>query len=79
MTDAARAQLLESVGYKVDVMEFVDMEHTPKNIMIRAIRKNGVKYDEKAFEEYKSFRDSWGVQPCLERLMFGGEERETEA
>ncbi len=79
VTDAARAQLLESVGYKVDVMEFVDMEHTPKNIMIRAIRKNGVKYDEKAFEEYKSFRDSWGVQPCLERLMFGGEERETEA
>jgi SAM-dependent methyltransferase len=67
ITDAARAQLLEAVGYKVDVIEFIDMEHTPKNIMIRA-RKTG-KPSGKALAEYRSFAESWGVSPCLERLL----------
>lgn len=41
MTDAYRANCLEEQGYAVDVMEFIDMEHTPKNILIRATRQNG--------------------------------------
>lgn len=39
MTDALRANLMETLGYKVQILEFIDMEHTPKNILIRAVRK----------------------------------------
>ena len=38
-TDAIRAELLEQAGYSVQVLEFIDMEHTPKNILLRAVRK----------------------------------------
>lgn len=41
ITDALRTDFLEHSGYKVDVMEFIDMSHTPKNILLRAIRKPG--------------------------------------
>ena len=41
VTDALRGEWLESQGYKVQMLEFIDMEHTPKNILIRAIKKNG--------------------------------------
>ena len=40
VTDALRGEWLESQGYKVQMLEFIDMEHTPKNILIRAIKKN---------------------------------------
>ena len=40
LTDGIRASLLESVGYSVQVLEFVDMTHTPKNVLIRAIKNN---------------------------------------
>lgn len=43
ITDALRADYLERWGYKVDVMEFIDMSHTPKNILLRAVRKQNVK------------------------------------
>ncbi|MCR5684790.1 MAG: SAM-dependent methyltransferase [Lachnospiraceae bacterium] len=39
MTDALRADMLEEQGYKVQILEFIDMEHTPKNILIRAVKK----------------------------------------
>ncbi len=41
VTDALRGEWLESQGYKVQMLEFIDMEHTPKNILIRAIKKAG--------------------------------------
>ncbi|HAM77581.1 MAG TPA: methyltransferase [Treponema sp.] len=41
-TDAIRAELLEQAGYSVQVLEFIDMEHTPKNILLRAVRKRNV-------------------------------------
>ncbi|MCQ2582553.1 MAG: SAM-dependent methyltransferase [Treponema sp.] len=41
VTDALRGEWLESQGYKVQMLEFIDMEHTPKNILIRAIKKTG--------------------------------------
>ena len=40
-TDAIRAQVLEYCGYKTQILEFIDMEHTPKNILIRAVRQGG--------------------------------------
>ncbi len=43
VTDAVRAQLLEARGYKVQVLEFIDMEGTPKNLMIRAVLKGGAR------------------------------------
>ncbi|BDC92546.1 SAM-dependent methyltransferase [Treponema bryantii] len=42
VTDALRGEWLEQQGYKVQMLEFIDMEHTPKNILIRAIKKAGV-------------------------------------
>ena len=41
VTDALRGEWLETQGFKVQMLEFIDMEHTPKNILIRAIKKNG--------------------------------------
>ncbi len=43
VTDALRGQWLENKGYKVQMLEFIDMEHTPKNILIRAIKSDGEK------------------------------------
>lgn len=39
VTDALRAELLESEGYETDILEFIDMEHTPKNLLIRAVKR----------------------------------------
>lgn len=41
ITDAVRANLLEELGYETQILEFIDMEHTPKNLLIRAVRKEG--------------------------------------
>ena len=38
-TDALRAQLLEGQGYRTQILEIIDMEHTPKNILLRAVKK----------------------------------------
>ena len=46
-----RAELLEQNGYSVDVLEFIDMEHTPKNILIRAVKNPSM--DESRVEESK--------------------------
>ena len=67
VTDAARGNLLEVVGYNVQFVEFIDMEHTPKNIMIRAIY-NG-KRNEKALKEFQIFKEFWNINPYLENAM----------
>lgn len=73
VTDAARAKLLESVGYSVRIMEFIDLEHTPKNLLIRAFREpNGCNLQAK--EEYAEFKAYWTIEPTLERLLCEGEE-----
>ena len=43
ITDALRADILEQHGYDTQILEFIDMEHTPKNLLIRAVRKNGMR------------------------------------
>jgi len=65
VTDAMRAELLETAGYAVQVIEFVDTEHTPKNLMIRAVRRGS----KKGKEDYLKLREAWGAGPSLERLL----------
>ena len=72
ITDALRANLLEALGYKVQVLEFIDMEHTPKNILIRAVKnKNGISEGTKRKKllEYKRLIDFLNVNPTLYELI----------
>ena len=50
ITDGLRAELLESKGYETQLLEFIDMEHTPKNILIRAV-KTGKKKSRDSFSD----------------------------
>ena len=54
-TDSLRAEILEQSGYTVQVLEFIDMEHTPKNILIRAVKK--ILSNEKVTSEQKKISD----------------------
>jgi hypothetical protein len=67
-TDAARAQLLEAVGYDAHVVEFVDLEHTAKNVLIRAVRKRRSGTAE-AMHRYRAFKQRLGIDPALERAL----------
>ncbi len=70
ITDALRAELLESKGYRVQLLEFIDMEHTPKNILIRAVKRVDTGREVQAKdEELKKCMDLLGVSPCLQRLF----------
>ncbi|MDO4521757.1 MAG: SAM-dependent methyltransferase [Eubacteriales bacterium] len=71
LTDAFRADVLENCGYRVQVLEFIDMEHTPKNILIRAVKKHGRSGDNKELrsQEMKRCMEVWGVDPLLQRLL----------
>ncbi|MET3574547.1 SAM-dependent methyltransferase [Bhargavaea ullalensis] len=69
-TDSIRAELLELAGYDAQLLEFIDMAHTPKNIMIRAYR-TGRKPGEDQIQRYKQFRDLLGADPFLERELSG--------
>lgn len=70
-TDAARAQLLDIAGYNTQVLEFIDLEHTPKNLLIRAVRQPEKKKKDplKAIEEYREFKEKLAIHPCLEKLI----------
>jgi len=70
LTDAFRAQLLRAAGYHAEVVEFVAPEHTPKNLMIRAVRA-GRGGEEAARKEYEALKNYWGVTPALEKLLGG--------
>jgi hypothetical protein len=70
VTDAARARLLELAGYDVQVVEFVALEHTPKNVLLRATRTSRPTRDaERLAGEYRAFADELGIVPTLERLL----------
>jgi len=69
ITDALRAQLLELAGYRTQLVEFVELEHTPKNVLIRAVR--GRPAGAGARRAYEELRDSLALEPALERLLAG--------
>lgn len=66
VTDALRAELLESKGYKVQILEFIDMEHTPKNILIRAVKDEKITND---LRKYHTCKEFLGVNPTLDKLL----------
>lgn len=69
LTDGLRAKLLEEQGYQVQILEFIDMEHTPKNILIRAVY-TGKKASHEVVERCNNMLNSEGT---LERLLGKGE------
>jgi hypothetical protein len=70
VTDAARARLLQLAGYDVQVVEFVALEHTPKNVLLRATRTDRPARDgARLAVEYREFADALGIEPALERLL----------
>ena len=72
MTDAMRGQLLEMKGYKTQLLEFIDMEHTPKNILIRGVKSNGLlpkAARKQQMENYQKCRDFFGAELTLEKLF----------
>jgi len=68
LTDGLRASLLRQRGYRVDVVEFVESRHTPRNTLIRAVR-TGREPDAGAREEYEALVTSWGIRPRLADLL----------
>ncbi len=72
-TDAARAQLLEVCGYQTQVMEFIDLEHTPKNLLIRALRRDSLSPEKRlvAWQAYVRFKQHLHIDPTLERILQG--------
>lgn len=70
-TDAYRAQVLEACGYRTQVVEFVDLEHTARNLLIRAVRRsNDDSADIPPKNAFREFRKTLGIQNTeLERLL----------
>ena len=67
VTDGLRAKYLESEGYETQVLEFIDMEHTPKNLLIRAVKKNGMRPKKSA--DIGTVEELLHVAPTLEKLL----------
>ena len=68
LTDALRAQILRIVGYRVEIIEFIGGEHTPRNIMIRAV-KTGAQPDALDIDRYREITTQWGIAPALSKKI----------
>lgn len=66
ITDALRAEYLEQMGYDAQILEFIDMEHTPKNILIRAVKTGKKKANE---EQIRTCEEFLHVSPMLGKLL----------
>ena len=73
VTDAIRGNLLEYMGYNVNLLEFVDLSHTPKNILIRAVKNPNKKEDvkKKAMDEVRKMMEEYGLSQALYRMITG--------
>lgn len=67
VTDAARAKLLTANGYDTQILEFIDMEHTPKNLLIRAVK--GGKEDISAREKTKDMLEALNLELTIDKLI----------
>lgn len=66
-TDAIRGGLLEGMGYETQILEFIEMEHTPKNLLIRAVK--GKRASAEKWEKTLEFCESFGFKPTLKTLL----------
>ena len=74
LTDTVRALLLQACGYTVQIMEFIETEHTPKNILIHAVKKTqsvgqAERLKETALRQYRRIKESFCIKPTLEQLL----------
>lgn len=71
ITDAVRAELLEAQGYETGILEFIEMEHTPKNLLIRAVRRSGEKpaKNQKKMNEVVQLTKFLQIDPTLLKLL----------
>ncbi len=76
VTDTLRAEFLGAWGYTVQMLEFIEAEHTPKNILLRAVQKSPAPMPtqtptqcEAAQRQYVQLRDFWHVQPYIEQAL----------
>lgn len=67
VTDAARAKLLTANGYDTQILEFIDMEHTPKNLLIRAVKSG--KEDLSAREKTKDMLEALNLELTIDKLI----------
>ena len=68
LTNGLRGLKLESCGYDVSMVEFTSLEHTSKNTMIRAVRKNNKKDSKAANEKYEKLKAYWHVNPTIDKI-----------
>ncbi|GIM95575.1 class I SAM-dependent methyltransferase [Paractinoplanes toevensis] len=68
LTDTLRASLLRLNGYRVDVVEFIDSAHTPRNLLLRA-RRTDASPTAAQRTEYENLTTEWSVTPALEKLL----------
>lgn len=71
ITDALRAELLESEGYETDILEFIDMEHTPKNLLIRAVKREtpDSRRQEETRQKVGRTTEFLHIVPTLQKLL----------
>ena len=68
LTDACRAQILRILGYRTDVVQFIDSKHTPKNLMIRA--QKALNPENRTLTmKYKALTNFWKIEPSIEKLL----------
>jgi len=68
LTDGLRCQILRILGYRVDAIEFIGGEHTPRNLLIRAV-KTGAKPDSIEIDRYHALIAQWNIAPRLADLL----------
>lgn len=72
ITDGLRARLLECAGYDTQILEFIDMEHTPKNLLIRGVKKAG---GGELSQDLLALCMELGIHPTLKSLLYPGGEK----
>lgn len=73
LTDAMRANLMEQAGYDTQILEFIDMEHTPKNLLIRAVRAEGMRSRGNS-SDIRELTEQLQVELTLQKLLKENEE-----
>lgn len=69
LTDGLRASLMRQQGYRVDVVQFVESQHTPRNTMLRAVRTGSPVKGGSVRKEYDDLVTTWGIRPRLAELL----------